>query len=196
MKKKTFTTMCTALLLTLGVGGMMTSCAQNNQKQDQNQGKTQMKTLVTYFSPTGTTAKVAQQLASATNADLFEIAPAQPYSSADLDWTDKQSRSTIEMQDSTSRPAIAKKVDDMSRYDVVYIGFPIWWYTAPTIINTFIESYDWQDQQVILFATSGGSDITKAVNDLKATYPNVNWQGGQLLNAPSDSTIKAFTSKH
>ena len=120
-----------------------------------------MKKLVAYFSTAGVTAGVAKKLADALGADLFEIKPEVPYTAADLDWTDKKSRSTVEMKDLSSRPAIASKVADMSVYDEVFVGFPIWWYIAPTIINTFLESYDLTGKTVIPFATSGSSGMGK-----------------------------------
>jgi len=117
------------------------------------------KTLVAYFSCSGVTEKLAQTLASVVGGDLYKIEPAVPYSAADLNWQDQKARSTIEMKDKKSRPAIAGKVGNMDDYDVVYIGFPIWWYIAPTIINTFLESYDFSGKTVIPFATSGGSGV-------------------------------------
>lgn len=118
-----------------------------------------MKTLVAYFSASGQTAKLAKTLADVTGGDLFEIAPETAYTAADLDWMDKKSRSTIEMKDPESRPAIAGKVADMAQYDTVFVGFPIWWYQAPRIIETFLESYDFSGKTVIPFATSGGSGM-------------------------------------
>ena len=117
------------------------------------------KRLVAYFSASGVTAKVAENLADAIGADIFEIQPKVPYTKADLNWMDKKSRSTIEMSDSTSRPAIAAKRDNMDEYDTIFVGFPIWWYIAPTIINTFLESYNLKGKTIIPFATSGGSGI-------------------------------------
>lgn len=117
------------------------------------------KKLVAYFSPTGTTAKAAQAVADAVGADMFEIKPAVPYTAADLDWMDSRSRSTLEMKDDSSRPAIAEKCASMAEYDVVYLGFPIWWYVAPTIVNTFLESCDLTGKTVVPFATSGGSGM-------------------------------------
>ena len=117
--------------------------------------------LVAYFSAPGVTAKVAQTLAEAIGADIFEIAPKIPYTKADLNWMDKNARSTIEMNDSSSRPEIEFKRDNMSEYDTIFVGFPIWWYVAPTIINTFLESYDLTGKTIIPFATSGGSDMGK-----------------------------------
>ncbi len=154
-----------------------------------------MKTLVAYFSASGVTKGVAQQLADATGGDLHEIKPEKPYTDADLDWRDKKSRSTLEMQDPSSRPAITGKINNMADYDVIYVGFPIWWYTAPTIINTFIESYDFTGKTVIPFATSGGSSIKKACNDLKASYPNINWKEGKLLNKPTKAEIEKWVKE-
>ena len=119
------------------------------------------KKLVAYFSASGVTAKVAKALAGAVGADLFEIRPAVPYTKADLNWMDKNARSTIEMNDPASRPAMAEKCGNMSEYDTVFVGFPIWWYVAPTIINTFLESCDLTGKTIVPFATSGGSDMGK-----------------------------------
>ena len=141
-----------------------------------------MKTLVAYFSASGQTAKLAKTLAGVTGGDLFEIAPETAYTAADLDWMDKKSRSTIEMKDPKSRPAIAGKVADMAQYDTVFVGFPIWWYQAPRIIETFLESYDFSGKTVIPFATSGGSGIGKAEKSMQAHCPKANWKSGQLLN--------------
>lgn len=115
---------------------------------------------------------------------------------ADLDWTDKQSRSTLEMKNKNSRPAIVKDLQNAADYDVIFIGFPIWWYTAPTIINTFLEAYDFQGKTVIPFATSGGSSIKKACEDLKATYPNINWKVGKLLNRVSEKDLEQWTKEN
>lgn len=168
----------------------LSACSQGSNKKENKQ----MKTLVAYFSATGTTKGVAQQLAEMTGADLHEIKPEKPYTDADLDWQDKQSRSTIEMEDKSSRPAITEKLPNMQEYDVIYVGFPIWWYTCPTIINTFMESYDFKGKTVIPFATSGGSSIKKACEDLKTAYPEVNWKEGKLLNRASKSEIEEWIS--
>ena len=117
--------------------------------------------LVAYFSAIGVTAKVAESFAEAIGADIYEIEPETPYTKADLDWTNKQSRSSIEMNDPSSRPAIAGLRDNMDDYDTLFVGFPIWWYIAPTIINTFLESYDLTGKTIIPFATSGGSGMGK-----------------------------------
>ena len=154
------------------------------------QNKKEMKTLVAYFSATGTTEAVAKDLAEVTGATLYEIKPEVKYTAADLDWRDKQSRSTLEMQDKSSRPAIVKDLQDAGSYDVIYIGFPIWWYTAPTIINTFIEAYGFEGKTVIFFATSGGSDIAGADKQFRAQYPDINWKNGKLLNGASKEDLK------
>ena len=130
------------------------------------------KTLVAYFSATGNTAKVAEKLAKVVKGDLFEIKPEQVYTEADLNWRNEKSRTSIEMNDKTSRPAIANKVADMSQYDTVYIGFPIWWGREPSIIDTFVESYDFAGKKVIPFVTSGSSDIGNTAENLKALAPS------------------------
>ena len=130
------------------------------------------KKLVAYFSASGVTAKVAETLSEAIGADLYEIEPEVPYTKADLNWMDKQSRSTIEMNDPASRPAIKGMRDNMDDYDTVFVGFPIWWYVAPTIINTFVESYDLTGKTIIPFATSGSSGIGKTNEKLQPSCPN------------------------
>ena len=141
------------------------------------------KTLVAYFSASGVTAKVADKLADALGADIYEIRPAVPYTKADLNWMNKKSRSTIEMNDKTIRPAIANKDARIDEYDTIFLGFPIWWYVAPTIINTFLESYDFSDKKIILFATSGGSKFGKTVEELKNSVPaSCEIVEGKLLN--------------
>lgn len=125
------------------------------------------KSLVAYFSASGVTARAAKTLAEAAGADLYEIKPKTPYTKADLNWMDKNARSSIEMNDSSSRPEIADQNADIASYDVIFLGFPIWWYVAPTIINTFLESYDFSGKTIVLFATSGGSGLGKTVEKLK-----------------------------
>lgn len=164
----------------------LTTCAQGAPKKETKR----MKILVAYFSCTGTTEREAGLLAEAAGADLYNIRPKFPYTKADLDWTDKQSRSSVEMADLSSRPAIADSVENIAMYNVIFVGFPIWWYTAPTIINTFMESYDFNGKTVIPFATSGGSSIRKAVKDLKKTYPKVNWKEGRLLNGTDKAQLQ------
>ena len=138
--------------------------------------------LVAYFSASGVTAKLAEQLADAIGADLFEIEPEQKYTKADLNWMDKQSRSTLEMKDPASRPAIAAKRDNMADYDVVFVGFPIWWYVAPHIINSFLESYDFSGKTIVPFATSGGSDMGKTNAALAGSCPGAKLIEGAVLN--------------
>ena len=140
------------------------------------------KKLVAYFSASGTTKKVAERLAKAAGADLFEIRPAIPYTSADLNWMDKKSRSSVEMNDPDSRPEIAETIPNMVDYDTVFIGFPIWWYVAPHIIHTFVESYDFSGKTLVPFATSGGSGMGKTVDELRKLCPNADWKAGKLFN--------------
>lgn len=141
------------------------------------------KILTAYFSASGKTAQAAQMLAKAANADIYEIKPAVPYTQADLNWMDKKSRSSVEMSDKTSRPALADKNADIAAYDTILLGFPIWWYVAPTIINTFLESYDFSGKKIILFATSGGSGFGKTVDGLKPSVSaDTKIAEGRLLN--------------
>ena len=149
------------------------------------------KTLVAYFSASGVTASVAEKVAKAADADLLEIKPSVPYTKEDLNWMDKQSRSTIEMNDPASRPEMTKTMDDISAYDTVIIGFPIWWYVAPTIINTFLESYDFSGKKIALFATSGGSGFGKTVEKLKPSVDaSAQFVSEKLLNRASQSDIE------
>ena len=150
------------------------------------------KILVAYFSASGVTKRAASLLAKAANAELFEIEPKVPYTAADLDWTDKKSRSTVEMADPSSRPEIKSRVADMDAFDVVFLGFPIWWYTAPTIIKTFLESYDFTGKLIVLFATSGGSGLGKTEGDLQPCAPKAFFQGGKLLNGASEASLKTW----
>lgn len=148
------------------------------------------KKLVAYFSASGVTAGVARKVAEAAGADLFEIRPEELYTKDDLNWMNKKSRSSVEMNDPSSRPAIAEKVADMGQYDTVIIGFPIWWYVAPTIINTFLESYDFAGKKIALFATSGGSGFGKTVERLKGSVDaSAQFVSEKLLNGASDSEI-------
>lgn len=148
--------------------------------------------LVAYFSATGTTAETARRLAAATGADLFAITPEQPYTAADLDWHNARSRSSVEMNDPQSRPALAGTCKRMADYGVVFIGFPVWWDLAPTVVNTFIESHDLRGKTVIPFATSGGSSITNSVRMLKRSYPDLDWRDGKLLNRSDEATIRRW----
>ena len=141
------------------------------------------KKLVAYFSASGKTAKVADMLADAVGADIYEIRPEVPYTKADLNWMNKKSRSSVEMNDKAFRPAIADKNAKIDQYDTIFMGFPIWWYVAPTIINTFLEGYDFSGKKVILFATSGSSGFGKTVEELKVSVPaSCEIIEGKLLN--------------
>ena len=144
--------------------------------------------LVAYFSASGVTAKVAETLAEAIGADIYEIEPAVPYSKADLDWTNQKSRSSVEMSDPTSRPAIAGKRDNMDDYDTVFVGFPIWWYVAPTIINTFLEAHDLSSKTIIPFATSGGSGLGDTVKLLASSCPEARFLNGRVFSPSASQT--------
>lgn len=167
------------------------ACSTNAEKKTTDK---EMKTLVTYFSASGNTERAARKIAAATGADLMAIEPVQAYTAADLDWTDTTSRSTIEMKNPSQRPAVKPATRDIKEYDVVYIGFPIWWYTAPTVINSFIESNDLTGAILVPFATSGGSTIDRAQADLRQAYPNLRWADGRLVNRMSDKAIADWTS--
>ena len=156
----------------------------------------QAKTLVAYFSATGTTAQVAEKLAKVTGADLFEIKPEQPYTEADLNWRDDQSRSSVEMNDRSSRPAIANKVENMAQYDTVFIGSPIWWGREPSIIDTFVESYDFSGKRIIPFVTSGSSDIGDYGQNLQALAPNASVDTGKRFpSSVSEETLAAWAKE-
>lgn len=154
------------------------------------------KTLVAYFSASGTTMDVASRLARMMDSDLFAIVPADPYTSADLDWRDKQSRSTLEASDPSCRPAITSQIEDIEDYDTMFLGFPIWWYVAPAIINTFLESYDLTGKTVILFATSGGSGMGKTASILRASAPGAKIVDGGILNNASDTELEKFAARY
>lgn len=155
------------------------------------------KTLVAYFSASGTTAKLAKTLAKAVGADLHEIQPEKPYTTADLNWQDKKSRSSIEMDDKAFRPAVANKVENMAQYDTVFVGFPIWWYVAPTIINTFLEQYDLAGKKVIPFATSGGSGMGNTNQELADSCKGATLlEGKRFSNSVSEADLKAWATKY
>ena len=149
------------------------------------------KTLVAYFSASGTTAHTAKEIAEAVGAVLYEIRPAKAYTAADLDWTDKKSRSTTEMNDPACRPEIAGKVANIEQYDTIFVGFPIWWYVEPRIVDTFLESYDFSGKTVIPFATSGGSGIGGAEKSLREHCPKANWKQGKLVNSGTAAWAKS-----
>ena len=185
MKRLTF-------IIAVAVAVCLGACAHNEKKKETKK----MKTLVAYFSATGTTAAVATQLAEVAGADIYEIKPQTPYTSADLDWQDKKSRSTIEMADKSSRPAISGKVGDISQYDVIHVGYPIWWYVAPTIINTFLESYNLDGKTIIPFFTSGGSGAGKTMQYLKPSAPKANWKEPKSLNGASKDDLKKWVEEN
>lgn len=150
------------------------------------------KKLVAYFSASGTTKKIAQLVAECAKADLFEIEPKQLYTKEDLNWMDKKSRSSVEMSDKKIRPEIVERDLDVNTYDEILIGFPIWWYVAPTIINTFLETYDFSGKKIVLFATSGGSGFGNTVQELQVSAPNANIVEGKLLNHVSKQEINEW----
>jgi len=155
------------------------------------------KTLVTYFSASGVTESVAKKLAEAANADLYEIKPEVPYTDADLNWNNRSSRSSVEMNDLSSRPALADKNADVSAYDTILLGFPIWWGLAPTIINTFLESYDFSGKKIVLFATSGGSGLGRTADGLrKSVARSCTIVDGKILSSrDSVSTLKKWVER-
>ena len=154
------------------------------------------KTLVAYFSASGTTAKVAKKMAEAIGADLFEIKPEKPYTGADLNWQNKNSRSSVEMNDRSSRPAIAVKAADMPQYDVVFVGFPVWWYREPSIIDTFMESYDFAGKTVIPFATSGGSGLGDSAANMQKLAKGAKVVDGKLFSgSASAEELKAWAGQ-
>lgn len=151
------------------------------------------KTLVSYFSASGITKKLAEKLAAVTNADLFEIKPVRPYTDADLNWMDKNSRSTFEMNDPTSRPEISDKLENTDEYDTIFVGFPVWWYIEPRIIDTFLESYDFSGKTVIPFATSGGSGLGKTADNFrKLLGKSVTVKNGKVLNRVSEADLRSW----
>lgn len=152
-----------------------------------------MNALVAYFSATGTTAKAAKALANAVGGELYEIKPAVPYTSADLNWMDKNSRSSVEMKDAHSRPALADTDAPVAGHDVIFLGFPVWWYVAPTILNTFLEAYDFTGKTIVLFATSGGSGLGKSAAGLRVSAPGAKIVDGRMLNGRlNEAELKAW----
>ena len=148
------------------------------------------KKLVAYFSASGITRNVAKMVAEAAGADLYEITPKEAYTKADLNWMDKKSRSSVEMNDKTFRPEIVKEDLNLSSYDTILLGFPIWWYVAPTIINTFLENYDFSGKRIVLFATSGGSGFGNTIKELKPSVADAEIVEGKILNRASDDQLK------
>ena len=177
------------IILTLAAAMTMNfaACAQN--KRDGNM-QTDNKQLIVYFSATGTTARAARTIADVTGGTLYEIVPQQSYTSDDLDWNDRQSRSSVEMNNPQARPVLKDTKLDVAAYDVIFIGYPIWWNQAPRIINTFIESHDLNGKTLVPFATSGGSGISNSVKELRKIYPDLEWRDGKLLNGASRNSIQ------
>ena len=154
------------------------------------------KALVAYFSASGVTKRAAENLAKAAGADLFEIIPEKIYTSADLNWQDKQSRSSVEMNDRNSRPAISSRIEDIKQYSHVFVGFPVWWYREPSIIDTFMESYDWNGITVIPFCTSGGSGLGDAGKNMQALAKGAKVIPGKKLSGnASESELKSWTDQ-
>lgn len=154
-----------------------------------------MKKLVAYFSASGVTKSTAETLAKDIGADLFEIEPKEAYTKADLDWTNSSSRSTVEMKNKSFRPEMVKKTLDLSEYDTIFVGFPIWWYVAPTIINTFGESYNFSGKTIVPFATSGGSGMGKTTEELIPSFKGAKVVEGKVVNRMSSAELKAFAEK-
>lgn len=182
-----------AMAMTAGIL-CMGSCTTNTQGEE-NAAKTNDnggKAVVCYFSATGTTERAAKRIARAIGADIFEITPEKKYTDADLDWRNSKSRSSIEMHDRSSRPAISGKLEDADKYEVVFIGYPNWWNSAPTIINTFIESTPLEGKTIVPFMTSGGSDIVNSEKELTRSYPNLKFEKGLLINGVSDEDIEKW----
>lgn len=176
------------LVIMAAVGISLTACARKTESK----GMDGAKILVAYFSATGTTESAAEKIAEATGGQLCEIVPEKEYTSADLNWHDDRSRSSVEMSDPKSRPAIGEVSVDVAVYDIIFIGYPIWWDQAPRIVNTFIESHNWEGKTIIPFATSGGSGISNSVDVLRNTYPKLNIQDGKLLNGASSASIRSW----
>lgn len=174
------------LMLAAATAFCFAASAQNRGEKNM---ETESKALVVYFSAIGTTARAAQMIADVADCALYEIVPQQVYTPDDLDWNDRTSRSSVEMNNADARPALKEPKADISDYDVVFIGYPIWWNQAPRIVNTFIESHDLKGKTLVPFATSGGSRIENSVKELKNAYPDLEWRDGKLLNGSSRNTV-------
>lgn len=187
------------LLITAIIGLFfgMTACAKKpSAEKAENNNAENKKTLVAYFSATGTTESVAKAIAKIENAELLKIQPTKEYTDEDLDWRNKSSRSSQENDNTKARPEFVKAKDNLDAYDVIYIGFPIWWNVPPRIINTFIEAYQLKGKTVIPFATSGGSDISNSEKVLKEDYPEINWEQGKLINTNNIEDIETLIKKN
>ena len=179
------------VVLTLVVAA--TACAKKNGTENMNKVRNE-KVLVAYYSATGTTEGVAKMIATATGGELYAIKPKAPYTAADLDWTVKTSRSTVENENEQARPAIVKDKANLDAYEVIYLGFPNWWNKAPKVIYTFIDTYGLRGKRVIPFMTSGGSGIENSVKILSKLYPDVKWQTGKLLNGATQKDIDRWVA--
>lgn len=174
----------------------LVACAAKSDKTKNNDMNTEnSKVLVAYFSATGHTKALAEKVAKVTGGDLFEIEPAEPYTDADLDWRDDSSRSSVEAKDRSTRPAVKSHVDNIAQYDTIYVGFPIWWYTAPVIVNTFLEGYDTAGKVIIPFATSGGSQIGETEKDLRVSAPKAIFKPGKVMNGYSEEQVAAWVEQ-
>ena len=182
---------CAAMLMSTA------ACGQKTKKAADSVANGPEKALVAYFSAseTGNTRVLAKKVAEAAGADLYEITPDSLYTAADLDWTVEDSRSTIEMRDSTSRPAIKGTVENLADYNVVYVGFPVWWNSAPHVVNTFFETNDLSGKTIWLFGTSGGTTLAGALKDLKAAYPALDIKGAELLNGATQEQVADYVAK-
>ncbi len=184
------------LMAFCGVVVSLSSCSQNKKSETMEKESKNQNAIVCYFSATGTTEAAAKRVAEITGAEIYEIVPEKLYTPEDLDWTDSLSRSSVEMHDRSSRPALKDSVVDLSAYSVVYLGYPNWWNTHPTIINTFIENNNLQGKTIIPFMTSGGSDIANSEKELKEQYPNLTFGNGLLMNGKSDNEIKEWVKQY
>ena len=170
----------------------VSSCGTKKNPDEVAASSAEGKAIVCYFSATGTTAEAARRIAEIANADIYEIVPAEKYTAADLDWTDSLSRSSVEMRNRSYRPALRDSVTDLSAYSVVFIGYPNWWNTHPTVINTFIEANNLQGKTIVPFMTSGGSNITNSEKELKEQYPALTFSKGLLMNRKTDDEIRTW----
>ena len=189
--RKIFNKALCTLVAAMGIMAGLSSCGGQKKTAQETEQEDSILVLVAYFSATGTTQRVAQLMYENIPCDTFRIKPAQPYTEADLDWRDKQSRSTLEMNDSTARPEMEEADLDVSKYELIYLGYPIWWGVAPRIINTFLEKYDLKGIEIIPFCTSGGSPVEPSVEALRKQYPDYHFQDGLLLNNIGEDGLTA-----
>ncbi len=185
------------ILSILMVVGMIvfTACATDNKKESA-ETKNESAVLVAYFSAQGHTKALAEKVAAVTGGELFEIVPVQPYTEEDLDGWNESARGTRESKDRSTRPEVKNRVDNFEKYDTVYLGFPIWWYTAPTIINTFLETYNTEGKVIIPFATSGGSEIGETEKDLRVSAPKATFRPGKVLNNATEQQVKEWVNEN